>query len=638
MDNMNLFILVATTIFSMVLAEKSPRLKFTVTEAPRFSFKDPENYTSVYHQQGTDVLFLGGQGVIYKLTFSDKGVQDLKIPVVIDETTKKTCLLKSAVQKQECENFITVIQKVGDSFIVCGTRAGSPKCWLLVNGSALTEMQGEISENDILAPFPSQRSISLSADGNLYSALSVGAGQPGSIRRTFGSKKQLKTESKWLQNPQFAGAAVIPHTEKVKDELYFFFSEVNNSASLDEEPYRARIGRVCMVDEGGLHNLLPNSWTTFLKARVMCGKKGTPVQYNNIKHAFVLTSDLRTGVIYGLFSNAWNTTVVCAYSIEEIDNAFSTSKLRGYSAALTSPRPGTCTFKNNTAAHNQKILTVIRDHPEIEDMIWPVGEAPLDLPLQDHFTHIVADTVLAVNDEHYTVIYLGTEKGKILKVVHTIEGAFIIAEYSLFNDDSPVTNIAIDSQKGHLYVGTEREVQRIPLADCGRYGVSCRECILSRDPYCAWDKVKNKCTAVPKELGPRSQTLFQTLDHSNASVCGEVTAPKARSTVPKEVLVDKDGPVLLPCPVRSYHAKYRWEKDNCIKEYPCTISGSSCVLAPTPALPLKEGVFRCMAEESGLQQEVVSYKLVFNGGHLSTSLASTLGSAILLAAAAHWLL
>lgn len=121
--------------------------------------------------------------------------------------------------------------------------------------------------------------------------------------------------------------------------------------------------------------------------------------------------------------------------------------------------------------------------------------------------------------------------------------------------------------QGHLYVGTELEVQRIPLADCGRYGVSCRECILSRDPYCAWDKVKNKCTAIPPDFTPgyifyhkninkiilngpsvrlllfgqsiklnflfvlmlftffanRSQTLIQTLDHSNASVCGDVT-------------------------------------------------------------------------------------------------------------------
>ncbi|XP_016131321.1 semaphorin-7A-like [Sinocyclocheilus grahami] len=536
---MNLLIL--ATLFSMVLAEKSPRLKFTVTESPRFRFMKPENYTTVYHLQETDVLYVGGQGVIYKLTFSDKGVHDTQIHAVMDENAKETCVSKSPAWKQECANFITVIERVGDSFVVCGTRAGAPKCWLLVNDSVLTDMPEETAASNILAPFPFQRSISLSADGNLYSALSAVAGHTGSIRRTYGSKKQLKTENKWLQNPQFAGAAVIPHTEKLKDEIYFFFSEVNSTASLDEEPYRARIGRVCMVDEGGLQNVLPNSWTTFLKARVMCGKAGTPVQYNNFKQAFVLSSHQRTGLIYGIFSNVWNTTVVCAYSIEDIDQAFSTSKLKGYNSPLSIPRPGTCAFRNNTQAHTQKILTVIKDHPEIEDMIIPVDEAPLDLPVQDHFTHIVADTVLAVNDEHYSIIYLGT--------------------------------------------GT----------------VNCRE--LGLYFLSSW-----------------------------------ATAPKARSTIPKQVLVDKDGPVLLPCPVRSYHATYRWEKDNCIKQYPCTISGSSCVLAPTPDLPLKEGVFRCMVEESGLQQEVVSYKLVFNSGPLSTSLASTLGSTLLLAATAHWLL
>lgn len=157
-------------------------------------------------------------------------------------------------------------------------------------------------------------------------------------------------------------------------------------------------------------------------------------------------------------------------------------------------------------------------------------------------------------------------------------------------------------------------------------------CLWANYPFLNSNKPKlNQIT-----LWPCSKLIaWFTLKYFISPCC---TAPKARSTVPKEVLVDKDGPILLPCPVRSYHAKYRWEKDNCIKQYPCTISGSSCVLAPTPDLPLKEGVFRCMAEESGLQQEVVSYKLVFNGGPLSTSLASTLGSALLLAAAAHWLL
>lgn len=29
--------------------------------------------------------------------------------------------------------------------------------------------------------------------------------------------------------------------------MYFFFSEFNKTARVDEEPYRARIGRICTV-------------------------------------------------------------------------------------------------------------------------------------------------------------------------------------------------------------------------------------------------------------------------------------------------------------------------------------------------------------------------------------------------------
>lgn len=60
------------------------------------------------------------------------------------------------------------------------------------------------------------------------------------------------------------------------------------------------------VDEGGIKNLLADSWTTFMKARVMCGAGNTQQQYNNMKQAVVLTAqDKRAGLMYGLFSNAW---------------------------------------------------------------------------------------------------------------------------------------------------------------------------------------------------------------------------------------------------------------------------------------------------------------------------------------------
>ncbi|XP_028837143.1 semaphorin-7A isoform X2 [Denticeps clupeoides] len=633
---MNRILLVA--VFALASAEKAPRLKFVVQEPPRFHFAKPENYMTLYHQKGTDVLYVGGQAVIYALAFTDKGVKDIKIAVALDQNTKDACVTRFSWAKPMCDNFITVIEKVNDTFVVCGTNAGTPKCWLLNNTVVSDVPNGRMtSASDISPPFPSQRSISLSADGNLYSALSAVGGQQGSIRRTYGSSKLLRTESKWLLNPQFAGAAVIPAAQKYKEEIYFFFSEINKTTSVDEQPYRARIGRICMSDEGGLRNLLADSWSTFLKARVMCGSGNTPQQYNNIKQASVLTAmEKRTGIIYGLFSNAWDTTVVCAYSIEDIDQAFSTSRLKGYSIPLSVHRPGTC--RNSTTSQHADTLKIIKDHPEIEDVIRPIGEEPLGLPTEDHFTHIVADAVLAVNEEHYSVLYIGTEQGKVLKVLHTNEEAFIISQFSLFHNEGPVLSMVIDSQKGHLYVGTAMEVQRLPLADCSRYGDSCPDCILSRDPYCGWDSTRRKCVAVPVGYNITTGALLQSLDRSNASICGDVTAMKVHSTVPKNVVINSNGPVFLPCPVRSYHATYRWEKDHSgQKHYPCSISGSSCVLAPTPDLPLKEGVFRCMTLENGLKREVVSYRLVFNSAILPTS-SSFLGPSLLFAAATRWIL
>lgn len=72
--------------------------------------------------------------------------------------------------------------------------------------------------------------------------------------------------------------------------------------------------------------------------------------------------------------------------------------------------PHKCVRKNLTAGSSNDIknLGVIRYHPEIEDVIRAVGVAPLDLPTDDQITHTVADIVLAVNDEHYSVLYLGT--------------------------------------------------------------------------------------------------------------------------------------------------------------------------------------------------------------------------------------
>ncbi|AWP15704.1 putative leucine-rich repeat and immunoglobulin-like domain-containing nogo receptor-interacting protein 1-like, partial [Scophthalmus maximus] len=47
-------------------------------ETSRFHFNKPENYISMYHQEGSDTLYVGGQAMLYVLTFTDRGVRDVQ--------------------------------------------------------------------------------------------------------------------------------------------------------------------------------------------------------------------------------------------------------------------------------------------------------------------------------------------------------------------------------------------------------------------------------------------------------------------------------------------------------------------------------------------------------------------------------
>jgi len=54
-------------------------LLFISSEPSRFHFNKPENYISMYHQEGSDTLYVGGRAMIFILTFTDRGVRDLQV-------------------------------------------------------------------------------------------------------------------------------------------------------------------------------------------------------------------------------------------------------------------------------------------------------------------------------------------------------------------------------------------------------------------------------------------------------------------------------------------------------------------------------------------------------------------------------
>lgn len=51
--------------------------------------------------------------------------------------------------------------------------------------------------------------------------------------------------------------------------------------------------------------------------------------------------------------------------------------------------------------------------------------------------------------------------------------------------------LSLPSQK-LLFAGSRFQVAQLPLADCSRYQ-SCTDCVLARDPYCAWSRNASLC-------------------------------------------------------------------------------------------------------------------------------------------------
>lgn len=45
-----------------------------------------------------------------------------------------------------------------------------------------------------------------------------------------------------------------------------------------------------------------------------------------------------------------------------------------------------------------------------------------------------------------------------------------------------------------LFAGSRSQLVQLPVADCAKYR-SCADCILARDPYCAWNVNASRCVA-----------------------------------------------------------------------------------------------------------------------------------------------
>ena len=133
---------------------------------------------------------------------------------------------------------------------------------------------------------------------------------------------------------------------------------------------------------------------------------------------------------------------------------------------VPSPRPGLCNGQSKELSESH--LNFIKGHSLMDTVIQPSGEQPIFVKtsLHERLTAISVDSGVQTpgddNADQYDVLYVGTTKGKVFKVIssHSVFGKYprpvIAEEIQVFPYHVPVKNLQVVNDK--LIVVSDHEV------------------------------------------------------------------------------------------------------------------------------------------------------------------------------------
>lgn len=598
-----------------------PRVKYHAGDGHRalsfFQQKGLRDFDTLLLSGDGNTLYVGAREAILALNIENPGIPRLRnmIPWPASEKKKNECAFKKKSSETQCFNFIRVLVSYNATHLyACGTFAFSPACTFieLQDSFLLPILKDKVMDGKGQSPFdPVHKHTAVLVDGMLYSGtMNNFLGSEPILMRTLGSQPVLKTDIflRWL-HPDASFVAAIPSTQVV----YFFFEETASEFDFFEELYTSRVARVCKNDVGG-EKLLQKKWTTFLKAQLLCAQPGQ-LPFNIIRHAVLLPADSPSVPrIYAVFTSQWQvggtrSSAVCAFSLTDIERVFKgkykelnkeTSRWTTYRGSEVNPRPGSCSM----GPSSDKALTFMKDHFLMDEHV--VG-APLLVKSGVEYTQLAVETAQGLDGSSHVVLYLGTSTGSLHKaVVPQNSSAYLVEEIQLSPNPEPVQNLQLAPTQGAVFAGFSEGIWRVPRANCSVYK-SCVDCVLARDPHCAWDPESRLCSL----LSGSPLTWKQDMERGNpewACARGPMARSPRRQSSPqliKEVLTVPNSILELPCPQLSALASYHWSHGKAkIPEASSTVYNGSLLLLPQDGVG---GLYQCVATENGYSYPVVSY-------------------------------
>ncbi|XP_061473784.1 semaphorin-3F isoform X3 [Rhineura floridana] len=635
----------------------TPRVQLTFKElkatstAHFFNFLlNSTDYRILLKDEDHDRMYVGSKDYILSLDLHDINREPLIIHWPASQQRIDECVLSGKNSNGECGNFIRLIQPWNRTHLyVCGTGAYNPVCTFVNRGrkaqdyifylepERLESGKGKCSYD------PKVDTVSALINEELYAGVYIDfMGTDAAIFRTMGKQTAMRTDqynSRWLNDPAFVHAQLIPDSaERNDDKLYFFFREKSTDSPQSPVIY-SRIGRICLNDDGG-HCCLVNKWSTFLKARLICsvpGPDGIETHFDELQDVFIQqTQDVKNPIIYAVFAasgSVFKGSAVCVYSMADIRMVFNgpfahkespNYQWMPFTGKMPYPRPGTCpggTFTplmKSTKDYPDEVINFMRTHPMMYNGMYPIHRQPLVVRTNVNykFTTIAVDQVDAA-DGRYEVLFLGTDRGTVQKVIvlpkddmETEE--LMLEEVEVFKVPAPIKTMTISSKRQQLYVSSAIGLTHLALHRCDVYGEACADCCLARDPYCAWDG--KSCSRYSASSKRRSRR--QDVRHGNPiRQCRGYNSNASKNTVEAVQYGVEGSTAFLECQPRSPQAAIKWllQKDNSDRRKELRTEGR--VLRTEQGLLLRSlqlsdgGLYSCTATENNFKHTVAKVQL-----------------------------
>ncbi|XP_052008088.1 semaphorin-6D-like isoform X3 [Xyrauchen texanus] len=511
-----------------------------------------------------DTLFIAGRDQVYLVSLRESYRNEIipyrKLTWRSGQADRETCAMKGK-HRDDCHNFIKVLVPRNDDLVfICGTNGFNPMCryYRLDN----LEFDGEEISGLARCPFDAkQTNVALFADGKLYSATVADfLASDAVIYRSMGDGSALRTikyDSKWLKEPHFL------HAVDYGDYVYFFFREIAAEHNNLGKAVYSRVARICKNDMGGSQRVLEKHWTSFVKARLNCSVPGESFFYFDVLQAITDIININ-GVpsVVGVFTTQLNSipgSAVCAFSMADIEKVFQ-GRFKEQKTAdsvwtpfpedkLPKPRPGCCAGHGSAESYKNSIefpdetLQFIKSHPLMDASVPSIGDEPWFTKTRVRYrvTALAVDNTAGPH-KNYTVVFIGSEAGIVLKVLAktsplSLNDSVLLEEIDVFNqakclssneDDRRILSFHLDKDSHTLFVAFSSCVVKIPLSRCERHSSCQKSCIASRDPYCGWI-LHGSCERIPAAV---ETSYEQDVEYGNTAHLGDCHEFLATTSAP----------------------------------------------------------------------------------------------------------